>query len=108
MAITSKRDGKVLEVTHDGSTAWTWQDASHGWGAGCQYVRLYSINWIPTATDDVCCIRNRSTSGPIIFYAIAADAYDQRVEYYDGLDLQPVIDETLTATAGEIIVFTVK
>ena len=108
MAITSKKDGQTVEVTSDSSTAWTWQDASHGWGTKSPFVRLYSIHWIPAATGDVCCIRNATTSGPIIFYAKAADAYDQRIVYYDGRNLKPVLDQSTNSGAGQLVVFMVK
>ena len=107
MALASVKDGKYLELTHDASTAWQWNDASHGWGAASKYIILRRILWIPNATDDVICIRNGGTAGPIIFYAKAADAYDQRVEYFDGEVCNPVIDASTTTGADQIVCFTV-
>ena len=108
MSLSVKKDGKILELTHDAATAWTWQDATYGWGTGSQFLRVLYIHWIPAATDDVICIRNQSTSGPILFYAKAADVYDQRIIYYYGETFRPVIDQTTTTGAGQIIVFFVK
>ena len=108
MSLTVKKDGKILELTHDAATAWTWQDATYGWGTASQFLRIRYIHWIPAATDDVICIRNESTSGPIVFYAKAADAYDQRIIYYHNAPFRPVIDQTTTTGAGQIVVFFIK
>ena len=108
MALESVRDGKILELTHDATTAWTWQNTSHGWGAGSSYLKISHIHWIPNAADDVICIHNNSKSGPIIFYAKAADVYDQRIVYFYGAALQPVIHETTTTGADQKVIIFVK
>ncbi len=107
MAITSVRDYKFISVTHDAATAWTWQDATHGWG-NIDFVQLDYILWIPNATDDVIHIKNGSTSGPTIFYAKAVDVYDQRIVYFYGKKCCPVIDQTPTTGASQVICFAIK
>ena len=107
MALSSVKDGKYLSLTHDASTAWTWQDTSHGWG-DVAFVKLSRILWVPNAADDVICVKNFSTSGPIIFYAKAADAYDQRIVYFYGEKVRPVIDQSVTTGANQVIHFSVE
>ena len=107
MALASVTDGKYLELTHDAATAWQWNTATHGWGVHSKHVILRRIMWIPNATDDVICIRNGGVAGPIIFYAKAADAYDQRIVYFDGEVCNPVIDQTITTGADQVVCFTV-
>ena len=107
MSLASVIDGKYLELTHDASTAWTWNTATHGWGSSSKYVILIRILWIPNATDDVISIKNGGTSGPTIFYAKAVDVYDQRIVYFDGEVCQPVIDESVTTGADQVVCFTV-
>jgi hypothetical protein len=108
MSLASKIDGKYLELTHDGSTAWQWNTATHGWGSKAQFVALERIMWIPNATDDVICIRNGGIAGPIILYAKAVDVYDQRIVYFNGEICQPVIDESTTTGEGQIVCFTIR
>jgi hypothetical protein len=107
MALAVVKDGKILELTHDAATAWTWDDATYGW-PGMKFVRIDYIHWIPNAADDVICIKNQSTSGPILFYAKAADTYDQRIVYFYGASFRPVIDESTTTGVDQIVIFFAK
>lgn len=81
MSLASVKNGQYLSLTHDASTAWTWQDTTHGWG-NVGYLKINYIHWVPNATDDVICIKDGSTSGPIVFQAKAENAYDQRILYF--------------------------
>ena len=107
MGLASIKKGNFLELTHDGSTAWKWNDSSHGW-SDFDKMRLKYIMWIPNAANDVISIKDGSIVGPRIFYAKAADVYDQRIIYMPNKDVQPVIDESATTGADQVIVFCVR
>lgn len=68
-------------------------------------VRVHAIMFFPAATDDVCSIED-ATTGAVIFYAKAADAYDARVLYLNGVKIRPMMDfSDGTYTAGSTVVF---
>ena len=68
-------------------------------------VRVHAIMFFPAATNDVCVIED-ATTGARIFYAKAADAYDARIVYLNGVKVRPLLDfSDGTYTAGSTVVF---
>lgn len=58
----------ILNVTFDGSTDYDYES----------YINIEGMLFIPTSTDDVITVRNKSTTGQIICKLKFADAYDHK------------------------------
>jgi len=55
------------------------------------YLPIHSIRFNPAGTD-TCIIKNGDASGANIFHAATSGATDDRIQYYYGLLLRPVLD----------------
>lgn len=84
-------------------TAWTWTD-NYTLGADKGGMRVNYILFSPGATDDICLIRDTGATGIILFRVKCANAYDQRVLYFNGDRVRPYLDLTEGApNAGAIL-----
>jgi len=75
-------------------TDWFWYDTLTAFAISKQGVPIHSIHFKPGATGDRCVIRQKGETDayPRIFDAACADAYDEKVVYYHGEELKPVLD----------------
>jgi hypothetical protein len=87
MANTTTLTGSTVTITLDGSTNWVWS-SELPFPDG---VRLKWILFHPSAANDVLVIREASTSGAEIFRVKCSADTDDRVLYYKGAFLRPVI-----------------
>ena len=78
MALTVKTGTNGLTIIFDGSTAWEYNDeAPNG-------LRIESLEFKPTQTDDICVVREDGVlGGRIIFSEKAATAYDNKIKYFN-------------------------
>jgi len=96
-----KRNGDVAEISAiNANVLWStmFDDSPDG-------LYLHFIQFNPAAEDDSLTVRNGAT-GPVIFYTKCTGDNDQRIVYYQGVHLSPVIDyaaSTLTAGASVLI-----
>lgn len=91
MANTIVSDGHVIDLVAI-DTDWNWYDTLTAYGTSKVGVPIQSIQFIPAATDDKCVIKNGSATGPVIFDATGATAYDGKIVYYHGEELKPFLD----------------
>ena len=99
MANTVTQTANVVTISSIDSD-WSWSDTF----SGRDSILVDSIQFTPAATDDACIIKNVSDAGASIFNAKSADAYDQKVKYFHGVPLSPVLDFSAgTFTAGSSV-----
>ena len=100
---------QVVNVSADRSTItitgvasdWTWTETFPQYPNG---IRIHSIFFNPAATDDKCRIEDYDDNDIIHFYSKCADAYDQRIQYYNGQRCKLVLDYSDgTYTAGSSV-----
>jgi hypothetical protein len=85
--------GHFVQVMYSGTGAdWAYTDMGFGSGA----VKVKSIMWFPTATDDVLIINEGGIDGPSIVHAKAADDTDTLQFLFGdgGTWMKPYIDLT--------------
>lgn len=77
MANTVTKSGSVINILFDGATAW---DSTTLYASG---LVVESIEFKPTAINDVMAVREGSASGPFLFHEKAASAYDNKIKYFN-------------------------
>jgi hypothetical protein len=106
--ITATKKNAVITITTLDAD-WAWTDT---FTSGVEYsagIKIISIQFNPSATDDICVIEEASDAGPCLFYVKCLDTYDQRIKYYRGARLKPVFDlsdSTITTAANASIQIT--
>jgi len=78
-------------------------DADWDWGVSGNSEdvnpRINSITFVPGDDTDYLTVRDGSLTGPIIFYALALNT-DEKVQYYHGALIWPVIEFSEIVVAG--------
>lgn len=110
MSNTTKVFGNSAEVRLDGSTDWLWNSdlpgelKSHPNG-----IFLKAIRFHPGAANDEMIVREEDAYGPALFQVKCANAYDDRIQYFEGVRLhKPVVIAsqcTLGASASSKLFF---
>lgn len=97
MANTVEKDGSVMHLILDSDFDYNSEFPREG-------VNLHSIQFSPGATDDELFIHEKTITGAIMFHAVGADAYDQKVKYFGDKKHRPAIDfSECTLSAGHVI-----
>lgn len=86
MANTTNFKGSTIEIT--GLDA-DWDSATD---LGIENLKLNSITFDPSAAGDIMVIRNGSSTGPACFYASCDSTYSQKIKYFHGEWVHPVIN----------------
>jgi len=87
------KNARCVHIT-DLDDDWAWNEATNGWPEAPS-LRVHSIQFIPSAANDQCVIRDgHATTGPIIFDVTCADVTDSRVKYFNGMSLRPIYDDS--------------
>lgn len=103
MANTIDQEGLTIRIT-DIDSDWSWTDLSPKRG-DANGVRVASIQFNPAAVNDECFIKEGTDAGPEMFYALCADAYDQRIKYFNGQLKRVLLDFSAgTFTAGSSVI----
>ena len=77
MANTTTKGKWVIDVLFDGATAW---DMADHYAEG---LCIESLEFKPTATDDLIIVKETSATGPRLFDVKAATAYDSKIKYFN-------------------------
>lgn len=77
MANTTTKGKWVIDVLFDGATAW---DMADHYASG---LCIESLEFKPTATDDLLIVKETSATGPRLFDVKAATAYDSKIKYFN-------------------------
>jgi len=91
MANTIKFTDTVITLTSIDSD-WNWYDTITAYASSKVGVPIQSIQFRPGATDDVCIIYNETIGEARLIDVKAADEYDDKVRYFHGVILKPVLD----------------
>ena len=91
MANTAIRGETGWEITFDGATEWDITvGALNGLATDAvarpKGIHMQSLEVIVAATDDALIVREGSATGRRLFNVLAADAYDERVKYFNDVD----------------------
>jgi len=81
MSNTTTTTGQFVEIT--GLDA-TWNLATDMAGFSDSGLRVKSIQFKPSAANDIMVVRNKTATGAKIFDVKCIDATDQRIVYFDG------------------------
>lgn len=107
MANTLVQGKNGFSVTLDGST--NFDSADHYTnGRG---IAVESLEMKPTATDDAIIVKEDDASGRIIFSEVSANAYDNKIKYFNTEDGKKRINLFITGTdvdAGVILIVELK
>ena len=77
MALTVTTGKHTISILFDGSTPWdSGTDYSNG-------LVIESMEWKPTATDDIITVRETDASGVQYFSEKAATAFDNKIKYFN-------------------------
>lgn len=90
MANTITVKDLTIEIKGDGGAIdadWTFSDDIDDTG-----LYISSIQFTPHATADKCVIKEGGATGPVIFEALCADVYDQKIKYFHGERKHPFLD----------------
>jgi len=77
MANTTTKGNWVIEVLFDGATAWNMADH---YPSG---LSIESLEFKPTATDDLIIVRETSAAGPRLLDVKASSVYDSKIKYFN-------------------------
>lgn len=77
MANTIVKGNHGLSITFDGATAW---DSTTLYPEG---IVIESMEFKPTATDDLIAVRETTATGRFYFNEKAATAYDNKIKYFN-------------------------
>ena len=77
MANTTTKGKWVIDVLFDGATVW---DMADHYASG---LCIESLEFKPTATDDLLIVKETSATGPRLFDVKAATAYDSKIKYFN-------------------------
>ena len=101
MSNTIVKTGLTVDIT-DIDEDWLFNTATF---LGQTGLFISSIQFDPIQTDDECIIKEGGETGAIIFRALAANAYDQKIKYFHGENKHPFLDfGDGTFTAGTRII----
>jgi hypothetical protein len=107
MANTIVVTGRTIDITFDGSTTYDIAADTNLAVLPSNGMKIKSLEFIPAATDDVITVRNGAATAAAMFYAKAADAYDQKAIYFnDELRRTPyIVGNQVTANSRLLINF---
>jgi len=93
MANTTTVKGNVIVITGLDED-WDWKTACPDlhYFQNLGALKVASIRFDPSATDDVMVIKERNDAGPDVFRKTAADVYDNEPFPYAGKRVNPYID----------------
>jgi len=100
MALTISSSDNIINILFDGATAW---DSSLGTGLNkipSNGLAIKSIEFCPAATDDILIVRKDSATGERLFQVKAANIYDNKIKYFDGVQLHKLYIVGAEATTG--------
>ena len=84
MALTVKKGSQGFNVTFDGATAFNLAtDTDVGTPSLlADGITVKSIQFVPSALDDILIVREEGATGRIIMKVKAASEYDQKIKYF--------------------------
>jgi len=95
MANTTTFDGNFITIVPDGSTDWTTSGTyASGNGVGITWLKVRSIQFSPSAGSDALVVHDGGIDATEVFNVSCQNANDQKVRYYWGQWMRPVIDVT--------------
>lgn len=105
-SVTENEEATTVMLTSVAAD-WTYTGNSMMYGKYGKGVRMDWIAFCPgTDTGDVVAIKEGSDAGPVIFPANCVNAFDQRIIYYHGARLRPVLDYSdCSLSSGHKIIF---
>jgi len=74
----------IIHITFDGATAYDIASGSGLTNDPTDGIRVKSMMFIPSATDDTIKVREETATAAPHFEATAADKYDAKVKYFFG------------------------
>jgi hypothetical protein len=115
MANTTTINWPFITVVLDGSTDWTLSATGDAAGSTTKLssmsetgLKLNSIRFHPSAAGDIMVVHENGLDGADIFYAECSAGTSDKVQYYNGAWVNPLIDAsdlTLSSAAGAKITF---
>ena len=95
MANTVTFQGKIIQITPDGTQDWYPSSTTTGEGLGLptDWICVKSIAFEPSAANDALVINEAGTDGPSIMHVSCTATTDQKIKYFgDGSWIRPYMD----------------
>ena len=105
MANTTTKGKWAIDILFDGATAW---DMADHYASG---LCIESLEWKPSATDDLLIVKETSATGPRLLDVKASTAYDSKIKYFNTEESKKKFLLHITgaeASANSRLIITVK